>query len=225
MIEPHEMEWLKSIRASRPGPEPFPGPDCPGGDVLAALAEGTLDPGDHAACIAHLAACDYCRAAVAAVARALADSRVAREADAVERAGRPRNRRRGLVGVAVAAAAVLLLAILPTRLGEEAPDVHRAPAITAAAAPEAVSPVGAVRDARSFRWTSVAGAERYRVTMFDRDGSVRYETELTGTTVALPDSVRVARGETLWWKVDARVGFDRWVASRLIEFSLDAGAP
>lgn len=224
MIEPHEMEWLKSIRASRPGPGAFPGPDCPGDDVLAALAEGTLDLDDHDACIAHLADCGYCRAAVAAVARAMADPRVAREADAVERAGRPRHSRRGLVAVAVAAAAVLLLAVLPTRLGDEAPDVHRAPAITAAVAPEAVSPVGAVREARNFRWTSVAGADRYRLTLFDRDGSVRYETELTGTMVALPDSVRVAAGETLWWKVDARVGFDRWVASRLIEFSLDSVA-
>jgi hypothetical protein len=69
----------------------------------------------------------------------------------------------------------------------------------------------------------VSGADRYRVTLFDADGAVRYEIELAGTVVILPDSVLPAPGGTYWWRVDARLGFDRWAGSALIEFSVVPG--
>jgi hypothetical protein len=83
--------------------------------------------------------------------------------------------------------------------------------------------VGTVADATSLRWTAVSGADLYRVTLFTADGGVLFETELAGTEAELPDSVLLAPEETYWWSVDARLGFGRWVASELIEFSVARG--
>lgn len=215
----HDVDLLRRARAFRPGGEALAMPDCLDDDTLAALAEGTLEAEARSTGLAHIATCDRCRRAGASVARALNDPAVAKESRAVELAGRPRVRRLGWVGLAAAAAAAVLLLATPPRI-EEPVSPHRAAPITAAPAPEAVWPVGTVAEARSLRWTAVSGADRYRVTLFDADGAVRYETELAGTMVALPDSVLLAPGETHWWRVDARLGFDRWVGSDLIEFTI-----
>ena len=69
-------------------------------------------------------------------------------------------------------------------------------------------------------WTSVPRADRYRLTVFDRDGTVVWEAEGSDTAVALPRSILDGRGTALLWKVEARTGWDRWVASELIEFSV-----
>lgn len=221
MIGPHEKDWLKRVGASRPGRDVPSGPDCLDEDFIAALAEGSLGSEELADGLAHLATCDDCRAAVASVARALADSRVAHEIHAIEHPRRAWISRHGWVAVAAAAAAAVLLLALPVDL-ENDPSPHRSSPITAAAAPEALWPVGVVDEARSLRWTPVSGADLYRVSLFDADGSVRFEAEQEGTRIVLPDSVVIARGETYWWKVDARVDFDRWTSSKLIEFSVAA---
>jgi hypothetical protein len=222
MIEPHDVKRLATVRVGRAGGESLPTPHCLYDDSIAALAEGVLDAGARAAGVAHLAVCDRCRRAVASVARALADPVVAREVRAVELAGRPRIRRFGWAALGAAAAAAVLLLVVPREVEEPLPP-HRALPITAAPAPEAVWPVGPVAEARSLRWTPVSGADRYRVTLFDADGAVRYETELAGTVVDLPDSVLPAPGEAHWWRVEARLGFDRWAASALIEFIVERG--
>ena len=46
--------------------------------------------------------------------------------------------------------------------------------------------------------------ERYRVTVFDSAGTVRFEAQLPDTAVALPDSVELVPRETYHWKVEAR---------------------
>jgi hypothetical protein len=74
------------------------------------------------------------------------------------------------------------------------------------------------------RWSAAAGADRYRVTLFDADGRVLYETEVGETVAPLPDSVAPGPGRPYLWKVEARTGFDRWSASDLVEFTV-AGPP
>jgi len=68
------------------------------------------------------------------------------------------------------------------------------------------------------RWSAVAGADRYRVTVFDATGGVVYAAEASDTVVAFPDSVSLTPGASYLWKVDARTSFDRWAASDLAEF-------
>lgn len=222
MMRSEEADLLRRASAL-PSPLNAPStPNCLDDDMVAGVAEGTLDPEIHATLLPHLAECARCRTVVASVARALGDPAVAREARAVERDGPRPVQRIGRIAVGIAAVAALLLLARPPRFEEPLP--HRAPSITAAPAPEAVWPVGSVADARSLRWTTVAGADRYRVSLFDAQGRVLYESVLAGTEAVLPDSVQLAPRETYWWKVDARLGFDRWAASELVEFSI-AGAP
>ena len=218
MTGPHDLDLLRRALAPHAPGDPPGTPDCLDDDTLAALAEGAVDAEIRAAVLPHLAGCARCRSQVGSVARALADPKVAREIRTAEAGRRGRVRRTGWAAVGVAAAAVLVLLAMPARFEESAP--HRAPPITAAPAPEAIGPVGPVAEAPGLRWAPVSGADRYRVALFDAAGRVLYQAELAGTVAALPDSALPAPGETYWWQVEARVGFDRWVASDLIEFSV-----
>lgn len=222
MTKPGDVDLLRGALAHHRSGDPPATPECLDDDTLAALAEGVLGDERRAAAVPHLAACPRCRMVVASVARALADPGVAREIRGAEGGRRWGGRRHGWAAAAVAAAAVLLLLAVPTQFQEETLP-HRAPPITAAPAPEAVSPQGPVAEARSLRWTPVSGADRYRIAMFDAAGTVLFEAELDGTSAVLPDSALPVAGETYWWRVEARVGFDRWVASDLIEFSVARG--
>jgi hypothetical protein len=88
-----------------------------------------------------------------------------------------------------------------------------------------VSPVGAVAVAGALQWTSVADADRYRVTLSDAEGRVLYETQQADTVVAIPDSVLLTAGQSYMWMVEASTGFDRWATSQLVEFSIIGGQP
>src|SRR5439155_5160087 len=79
-------------------------PDCLSDDMIAALADGSLTPKLRADILPHVGSCPRCRAAVASVARALADPTVARELSVSAR-----GRRWYRLAVPLAAAAVLLL--------------------------------------------------------------------------------------------------------------------
>lgn len=194
-------------------------PECLDDDTLAALADGTLDAAARAAVLPHLAGCARCRRAVGSVARALGDFGVAREVGAVEGAGRRRFYR---VVLPLAAAATLLLVLAWPRLADDGRPGHRGPPITAAA-PVPVSPIGAVADASVLQWTSLAGADLYRITLAEASGRVLYETQVADTVAALPDSIVLVAGRSYVWLVEARTGFDRWSTSQLVEFSV-AGA-
>jgi hypothetical protein len=215
--QPDPLEWLRQARAA-PDPTDSPSADCLDEDTVGALAEGTLDLAARSAALSHLASCARCRAAVASVARALADPDVVREVAALEAAFRPRWRRFALP--AAAAAAILFVFLGPLDvLRRERSDVHRAPTITNGSLPNALTPQGAVADVHELRWRPVEGADRYRVTVFDADGRVIYEVEPAAPVAPLPDSLVLAPGRRYLWKVEARVGFDRWVSSDLVEFS------
>lgn len=214
-----EAETLKSELARHAGGVSPETPDCLSEATIAAMAEGRLEAEARSSAMAHMASCPRCRAVVASVARALADPTVERESRRVD-SDRRRGRSVGrIVKVAAgAAAATLLLLAWPQQVEE--PPSHRAPPITLAPAAEAVWPVGAVADVSSLSWTAVGGADLYRAVLFDAEGGVLYEIELADTVAALPDSVQPEPGESYWWQVEARLGFDRWVASDLVEFSV-----
>ena len=194
-------------------------PQCLGEAAVAAFVDGQTAAGAaREATVAHLAVCARCRAMVASVARLAAAESVASEAPAE----RP-SRRRWPVPVA-AAAAVLLAVLAWPRGADQTGTGHRAPTITAAAAPVPIAPVAAVAEAPVLRWSAVPGADRYHLTLFDAGGRVRYEVQLADTVAALPDSVVLVTGQTYLWSVEARIGWDRWSTSPLTEFSI-VGAP
>ncbi len=186
--------------------------DCLQDEMIAALADGSLAPELRASVLPHIASCPRCRAAVASVARAVADPAVARELS-VSAGGRRWYR----IVVPLAAAAVLLLLLVSP--GDDRLPGHRGPPPPPpATTPVPRSPVGAVATVHELRWSAVAGADRYRVTVFDATGGVVYAAEASDTVVAFPDSVSLTPGASYLWKVDARTSFDRWAASELAEF-------
>jgi hypothetical protein len=170
--------------------------------------------------LVHLASCARCRAALASLARALADPDVAREVNLLEAA--PGHRWHRFVLPAAAAAAIFLF-LGPLDLFWQRPvNLHRAPTLTNGSLPTTVTPQGAVADVAELRWTPVEGADRYRVTVFDAEGRVVYEVEPVTAVAPFPDSVQLTPGRQYLWKVEARVGFDRWVASDMVGFSLES---
>ena len=219
MTQPDPLELVRrTLRAqARPGPLT---PECLDDGTLAALADGTIDPVKREAVLPHLANCPRCRSAVASVARALADSAVAREIEAVGGGGRRRFYR---IALPLAAAAVLVLVLAWPRHANDGGPPHRDPPADASA-PVPISPIGVVANAPTLLWTAVVGADRYRVTLSDAAGRVLYDAQLADTVVALPDSIVLVSGRSYVWIVEARTGFDRWSTSRLVEFSIGGGA-
>src|SRR5213083_988757 len=146
---------------------PIAKPECLDEHTVAALADGTLDAELRSRALAHVATCALCRRAVASVAEALADGPITHEIEIVE--GR-RHRRGPVLRVAVPlAAAATILLLLWSPAADRFPG-HRGPPPPPATTPILRSPVGAVSAANELCWTHVAGADRYRVTVFDATG-------------------------------------------------------
>lgn len=191
--------------------------ECLDDDIIAGLADGTMDPALRAAVLPHLAGCPRCRTALVSVTRALAEPAVTRAIGATERGPRRLYR----IALPLAAAAVLLLLLRsPIQDGG-----HRGGGVPVSTAPVPVSPVGTVAAASVLVWTKVPGADGYRISVFDADGRVAYETRTTDTAASLPDSLVLVAGRPYLWKVEARTGFDRWVTSELVEFSIAGHSP
>ncbi len=174
---------------------------------IAAYVDSTLDRTFRPEVEAHLADCQRCRREVAEI------SRLVRTL--------PRRRSWHTIGP-LAAAAVLLIALGVWQMIPNAPEsdaVLREPAITTAPAPVPLEPVGSVARVDSVFWTSVPGADRYRLTLFDDGGVVVWETEGPDTASLLPPDVPMEQG-SYFWKVEARTGFGRWVDSDLVEFTI-----
>jgi hypothetical protein len=211
---PDDMPALLRAAAAQPGPA---GPDCLDEVTIAAVVDGTMDLTARTAATRHLASCARCRGAVVSVVRGLADAAVAREITAID-SGRGRRFTRFILP-AVAAAALVVLVVRPRGADDDRPR-HRAPTITAAAAPVPRAPVAAVAEAHVLRWSAVPGADRYHVTLFDAGGRMVYEAQLADTVATLPDSVTLVAGQSYLWSVEARIGWDRWSSSPLTEFSV-----
>ena len=225
-----EREGLDRLRRNfHTGDIPLPTGECLDPDVVAALAEGSLDADARARALHHVAQCASCRRAVASIAEALADGPITHEIEVVEgRAGKWWRHRTFRIALPLAAAAAVLIfvwspALLRSPVNErESP--HRAGS-QRNAVPTPIAPSGTVAGVDRLQWNSVLGADRYRVTLFSAQGSVLYETEVRDTIVPLPDSVRLVAETAYLWKVEARTGFDRWTGSELVTFTIARAPP
>lgn len=173
---------------------------------IAAYSDGALSAAARATLQAHLAVCVECRDEVVEV------SRILRTVPATRRA-----RRRVWIPAAAAAAAVLVL-VWPRSAETPLTPVHREEAVTATVAPRPIAPTGTVDSASRLVWTSVPYADRYRVRLFDSNGTVLWEHETPDTSGVIPASVSVRGGIAYFWKVESLTGFDRRAASNLVEF-------
>ena len=176
-------------------------------DDAAAYVDGRLAAAERAAIDSHLAQCAECRMEVVHVTRLV---RLA-----------PQRQRWIMVAPLAAAAAVLIFFIAPQRTHESTAPLLREHAVTTTASPTLSVPRGAVAALRAMTWSSVPHADQYRVTLFDREGSIAWRTQSADTSVLLPDTVHIARGVPYYWKVDARIELGRWVSSDLTSFTLD----
>jgi hypothetical protein len=123
-------------------------------------------------------------------------------------------------GAAAGIAALLALLVWAGRDRDAGPPEFREPAISFAAAPSPIAPLGTVTPPIAFQWSSVPSADRYRLLVHDRDGSVVWEAVLHDTTVGLPDSVQVSPGKSYLWKVKAEAGWGRSAESPLTRFEI-----
>ena len=178
---------------------------------VAAYVDGVLPPSERSRVEGHLADCDACRSELVAVARLL----------------RPQRRRQWYVPIGIAAAAALLLFVWP-RAAQKAPmspPNYREPVVTTTVAPLIVAPRGATTAPRRLVWTSVPHADRYRMTLFDATGAVLWESQTSDTTAAIPATIALRPGASYFWQVAAQTGWNRWVTSDLIDFSLRSPPP
>jgi anti-sigma factor RsiW len=176
-------------------------------DEVAAYIDGSIPDDARARIEKHLGSCGDCRAEVAQVSRIV---------DTL-----PPSRWVGAsvwLGAAAAVAAVLLA--LPRTAHTPAGPEHREAAVTTTVSPRPVMPRGRVASIKSVVWSAVPYADGYRVRMFDSAGTVIWESETADTLAPLPASIVIRVGHPHYWKVEARTGFDRWVASDLVEFTV-----
>jgi len=197
-------------------------PDCLDEEAIAAFVDGALEGDARAVATTHLLSCARCRSAVASIARLARDPAVAAAAETDRASARWGLRRPGL-GVAVAAAAAVVILLAWPSVIDRRSEPHRGPPGGGNGVPRPISPVGPVAGARVLQWSAVPGADAYRITLFDRDGRVLWEARAGDTIVALPESVTARPRLPYFWKVEARIGFDRWTASELVEFRVLPG--
>lgn len=183
--------------------------DCLDEMTVAEFVDGRLDPEARAPVVAHLLTCARCRSMVVETSRAVTE---------VSFAPTPRWRRWSLPLGAAAVAAVLLLFLWPG--GRLDHGGLREPAIPPTAGPVPIAPRDSVATADRFVWSSLSGVDRYRLRLYDGEGGVKWTTETADTVVARPDSVVLSPRVAYFWKVEAQIEWQRWVASDLVEFRL-----
>lgn len=180
-------------------------------DEIAAYVDGGVAADARAAIQAHLVACADCRAEVVEVSRIV---RTLPHSRAVP----------GRIWIpAVAAAALALVWAGPRALRELGVPEHREETVTMTVAPRPLAPAGAIISVQAFVWSSVPSADRYRARLFDAEGTVIWEHETGDTAATLPTSVPLRAGHSYYWRVEAHTGFDRRVASDLVEFVPHSG--
>lgn len=184
-----------------------------GGEVAGYL-EGALLPAERRRVEVHLAACDECCIELIEVAPLL-------------RTRPRRHRRQGIwivtAGVAAAAAALLLIVWQPMPHPTESPG-YREPVVAPTLGPVIIAPRG-VTAARTVVWTAVPHAERYRLTLFDATGTVVWESQVSDTFATLPRTLELRPSASYFWRVEAQTGWNRWVKSDLVEFSVSSPRP
>ena len=177
-------------------------------EETAAYVDGSIVGETRARLEAHLAGCADCRTEVADVSRI------------VRSAGTSRARSNRVWIPAVAAAVLALVWIAPRALRQDEAPRHREESVTLTVPPRPITPTGSVDSAPAFVWAAVPYANTYRLRVFEADGTLLWERETADTTTRPPDSIRLERARSYYWRVEAHTGFDRWAASDLIEFRL-----
>jgi len=175
-------------------------------DVLAAYLDRALSTSARAAADTHLADCASCREELVAL------STLARSTT------RRRRALRFAGPMAAVAAGVLIVMFSPqsptTRSDPPSTRVRERTGVGApgsrtlvAVAPvdgDMVRPESARRT--QFIWKRDTPDAGYRFTITDEGGSVRWSIDTGDTTVTLPDSVPLLRGQTYYWYIDALGG-------------------
>jgi len=188
-------------------------PDCLDELLIADFVDGRLDTGARGRAVTHLLSCARCRSVVKAT------SRLAAETTAMEQA-RPRRWRRWSIPLGLAAAVAFVLLLLPSG-GDDGPSPGlRGRTDTSTHALLLITPRGSVDHVDRLVWSSMPRIERYRLRLYDDQGDVLWSLETPDTVVMLPDSVRLSRRVTYFWKVEAQTEWRRWVTSDLVQFQL-----
>ncbi|MBK5098636.1 MAG: zf-HC2 domain-containing protein [Gemmatimonadetes bacterium] len=173
---------------------------------LAAYLDRTLSAEHRATVEDHLAWCDECR-------------REFRDINSILCSARPKRRRLARIGpVVAAAAAIILLIAVPRGPSPSDSDLeHRDVPVILDQRPGigAATPAPGQPGAYLLNWSPVERADRYRVSIFDATGTVAWRTETRDTSAILPPSAGLSSDSRYLWRVDARVGIDRWVESTL----------
>jgi anti-sigma factor RsiW len=177
-------------------------------DEIVAFVDGVLVGEERTRVQEHLVTCAQCRAEIVEV------SSIVRALPASRRAGR----HIWIPSAAAAAAAVVLLLAWPPPSEDPNRPERREEAVTTTVAPRPVTPLGGVDSAAVLVWTSVPHADRYRVRLFDSEGTVIWQAEIEDTVARVPTSATLKARLSYYWKVEAHTGFDRWAASDLVEF-------
>lgn len=173
---------------------PYRVDEHPSPEVLAAYASQAASAEERKAVERHLLVCPDCR----------------RDwAEGVELSA-TRSRRRWLtVGIPVAAAAALAIAVLgPWNHAPEAGAgrVFRGEQREGTRSFPAIAPADGERvslDTLVFRWHSEGDGAHYVLTVTDTNGDVVWTTNTSDTAVALPRTVALRPGERYYWYVDA----------------------
>jgi hypothetical protein len=200
-------------------------------DVIETLLEGNgIESSKRHDAIAHLSDCPICRSRLAAVSQLLDDAEIVSEIDQLDQPpAKPGFGRRRLYRIVpamiAAAAAVTIIVAAPGRIrGRNAApantaSVSREGIVAASAAPRILSPVTVAAAGDSLRWTSVPQADLYRIRIWNADGTVVWAEDTRDTTLPLPPQLARSGGPYLW-EIKARTGWDRWVTSDFLEFTI-----
>jgi hypothetical protein len=194
--------------------------DCLDELTVADFVDGRLGTETRGAVVTHLLTCARCRSVVRATGRLLAAAALAPELSGAGDAPAGRRWRRWWLPLGLAAAAAFVLLFLPRRSDDGLVPGLRDTTLTNARAPMPVAPRASVARVNRFVWSSVRGAARYRLRLYDGEGAVLWTRETGDTTLALPDSVMILPRVAYFWKVDAQTEWLRWVPSDLVEFRL-----
>lgn len=208
-------------------------------DLMARYVAGRLSDDDVEALESHYLTCAHCYTELrltVGIRDTVPEARSTRVLELDIDAGHKawgRARRIGLAGtriprrvtvgaaVALASAAVLTLMVLrPVHVTNTPTDIHRDERSNSTPVPQLQAPVGGVIAAGEFRWSPVAAADLYRVTLYDASSVVVWEGESPEPRVAFPAEIRLETGATYLWEVAARVDWNRWVRSSMAQFEI-----
>lgn len=203
---------------------------CLDDDAVAMIAAGDVIDPAYSEAIRHLGGCSYCRQRLATIAHLLDDSEIAAEIDQLaDPQERGRFGRRRLYQISAAAmltaAAVAMLLVRPESfsfrdaVSPNAVQTSREEAVSTVAAPRILSPATVAGSADSLRWTGVPQADLYRIRIWNREGDVVWATDTRSTALPIPREL-AHDGGTYLWEVKARTGWDRWVTSDFLEFTI-----